>query len=144
MDEGDDHFYSPKRGADGADPNHNPFDPLPGGDDDGKHEHINLSWDGKKVSTSTQRRSAEDLRTKLSRLESNKDEAKNRVFSRFSKADPSIVSAEIDDFNRTRVYLLKKGAKVAKFPILDDGTIGNSNTKTGLWLKKSSRRMMNF
>ena len=51
------------------------FDTLPGGDDDGKHEHIDLSWDGREVSTSTQRGLLEDARSKLAELEDSKDDA---------------------------------------------------------------------
>ena len=92
IDTGDDHFYSPEGGAGGTDPNKIPFDALPGGDDDGKHEHIDLSWDGREVSTSTRRDSAEDTRSKLSELEGNKDEAMSEVLKKYPNADVSKVT----------------------------------------------------
>ena len=126
IDTGDDHFYSPEGGAGGsADPNKNPFDTLPGGDDDGKHEHIDLSWDGSKVSPSTRRGSAEDTRSKLSELEGNKDDAESEVLKKYHNADVTKVTAGKDEFNRTMGYLLNKKNAV-KYPLLDDGTIGKS------------------
>ena len=119
-------FISPTAGPDGSsDPNRNPFDTLPGGDDDGKHEQIDLSGDDHKVSTSTRRGLLEDTRSKLAELESSKDDAWNDLLSKYPKANSSIVTASKDEFGGTLIYLLNK-KNAAKYPLLDDGTIGKS------------------
>ena len=108
-----------------SDPNRNPFDTLPGGDDDGKHEHIDLSWDKGEVSTSTRRGSLEDTRSKLAELESSKDDAWNNVLAKYSKASSSIITASIDKFGQTVIHLLNK-KNAARYPLSDDDTIGKS------------------
>ena len=124
------HFYSPTAGPEGSsDPNRSPFDTLPGGDDDGKHEHIDLSWDDHKVSTSTRRGSLEGTRSKLAELESSKDEARNKVLNKYPKANSSIITASKDEFGRTVIHLLNR-KNAARYPLKDNGSIGN-NRKGG-------------
>ena len=123
----DDRFYSPTARPD--DPNRNRFDTFPGGDDDGKHEHIDLSWDKGEVSTSTRRGSAEDTRSKLAELESSKDDAWKDLLGKYPEADPKIITASKDEFGRTVIYLLNR-KNAARYPLLDDGTIGR-NKKGG-------------
>ena len=135
----------------GDDERGNPFDPIPDGDDDRKYEHTDLSWYKGEVSTSTRRGSAEDAYAKLSARESNKDEAMDRLLSKYPKADTSKVTAEIDDFDQTMVKLLSR-KDAAKFPLFDDGTIGNSAKKTrplktlleALGPRAEDKKMMKF
>ena len=90
-----------------------------------------MSWDEHKVLSSTRRGSAKDTRSKLAELESSKYEAINELLSKYPKADLSKITASKDEFGRTMVYLLRKGI-AAKFPLLDDSTLGKSDKGAAL------------
>ena len=99
------------------------YDPSVILDDDGEHEHFEMTWNP--TLTSTQRGSAEEAGIRSKEFERRKNEAIDDVLCKYPNADISKITATKDEFGRTFVFLTSK-KNAAIFPLLDDGRIGKS------------------